>query len=458
MNRRHFLKKAGTTVAALATLGMSNPQPKKKPNLLFILVDDLGWSDLSCYGNSIHETPHVDQLAKQGMRFTQAYTACAVCSPTRASIQTGKYPIRMGITDWIPGARKKGMPLEEKYTKTQMPLEEVTVAEAFKKAGYQTSFVGKWHLGETEKFWPEFQGYDINLGGHSKGSPPGGYFSPYNNPRLPNGPEGEYLTDRLGDEAVKLIEQYSQSPQPFFMMMSFYTVHTPIQPQSALNEKYIHKIEDTKNDHWNNPGYAAMVQSMDENVGKILDALKHFALEQDTIVIFTSDNGGLIKNHITSNYPLSLGKGFYHEGGIRVPTVIRWPGVIRPGSVSECPIISMDYYPTMLEMAGLSLMPEQHIDGLSLLPLLKGESKLKRDTFYWHYPHYHGAGETPCSAIRVGNYKFIRHYETNQKELYNLKNDVGEENNLIEKLPLKASELEQKLDAWLRKMNAYIPS
>lgn len=461
-SRRDFLKQAAGVSVALTLTGcgktLNTAAQAKKPNIVFILVDDLGYADLACYGNTLHETPNIDRLAAAGVRFTQAYTPCAVCSPTRAAIQTGKYPIRMGITDWIPGDRRKKAALKEKYTEKHMPLEEVTLAETLKEAGYRTSFLGKWHLGETAEYWPEYQGYDVNLGGHSKGQPPAGYFAPYKNPRLQDGPDGEYLTDRLGDEAVKLIEHYAQSPDaPFMMMMAFYTVHMPIQPRSELKEKYQKKLETAADRRWTNPGYAAMVQSLDENVGKILNSLKQQGIEKDTIVIFTSDNGGVNYRGVSNNDPLRSGKGHYYEGGVRVPTIIHWPQSKITPAAQDCPIISMDFYPTILEMAGLPQIPQQHKDGLSLTSVLKGGPAPSRDTLYWHYPHYHGSGETPCSAIRCGDFKFIRHYEDGKRELYNLKADIGETTDLMEQSPDKALELEAKLDVWLREMNACIP-
>jgi arylsulfatase A-like enzyme len=345
--------------------------------------------------------------------------------------------------------------LKERHTKRQLPLEQVTIAEALKAVGYQTALLGKWHLGGAG-YMPSDQGYDIYLDkqdlGYSRG-----YFKPPVEHNTENR-ERPYLTDDLGDEAVKLLRRYSRRPDtPFLLIMCFHTVHTPIQPKASLRKKYETKLKGHRDDRWDNSAYASMVQSMDENVGKILKALKTFHFEQNTVVIYTSDNGGLLKYDITSNDPLSLGKGYYHEGGIRVPAIIRGPGVIKTGSVCEFPIISMDYYPTILEMAGLPLMPEQHKDGLSLVPLLKGKPALARDAFYWHYPHYHGAGETPCSAIRCGDYKFIRHYEDNKRELYNIHRDPSETQNLIERMPAKAKELETKLGLWLTEMNAHIP-
>lgn len=427
-------------------------------NILFILVDDLGYSDIGCYGNTLHETPNVDRLAKEGVRFTDAYAACAVCSPTRASIQTGQYPIRFGITDWIPGARRHNTPLLEKDTGTMLPLEATTLAEVLKKQGYKTAFVGKWHLNDRghKTGFPEDQGYDVNIGGHHKGSPPGGYFAPFRNPRLKNKPSDKYLTDRMGDEAIALINQYGKTPEePFYLMLAFYTVHTPIQPKRELKAYYKKKLEGQPSGHWNKPEYAAMVHSMDENVGRVLDALEKKGLSENTIVVFFSDNGGL--SNYTPNYPLSQGKGYYHEGGVRVPFIIRKPGQIAAGTEADVPVVSTDLFPTLLDMAELPLMPEAHKDGVSLKPVING-GKLERKAIYWHYPHYHGSGETPTSAIRMGDYKLIRHYETGKLELYNLRKDIGEQQNLVSRMPEKAEELRSALDLWLKQNHAYIPA
>ncbi|VGO11704.1 Arylsulfatase [Pontiella desulfatans] len=428
-----------------------------RPNVLFILVDDLGYSDVACYGNTLHETPNVDRLAREGMRFTAAYTACAVCSPTRASIQTGQYPIRFGITDWIAGARKPNTPLKEQWTKRMLPLEAVTVAEAFKGQGYKTAFVGKWHLNDHDHTtgFPEDQGYDVNIGGHHKGSPPGGYFAPFKNPKMDDRPDDLYLTDRLGDEAIGLIESHAGGSDPFFLMLAFYTVHTPIQPKPELQRHYEKKLAKQPAGHWNNPKYAAMVHSMDENVGRVLDALDRQGMANDTIVVFFSDNGGLSRQ--TSCWPLSRGKGFYHEGGIRVPLIVRMPGTVKPGSETDEPVISNDLFPTLLDLAGLPLRPDAHKDGLSLKPLLETQRFKSHDLLCWHYPHYHGAGETPASAIRMGDFKFIRHYEDATRELYNLKEDIGEADNLVDKMPEMADKYEAALDRWLSQREAYIP-
>ena len=430
----------------------------ERPNVVFFLVDDLGYSDLACYGNPLHETPHVDQLAKEGMRFTDAYAASAVCSPTRASIQSGQYPVRFGITDWIPGARKANQRMLERHTERMLPLETVTVAEAFHEAGYKTAFVGKWHLHDRDHTtgFPEDQGYETNIGGHHKGAPPGGYFAPFENPKMEDKPGDEYLTDRLGDEAVSLIEDYAGAGEdPFFLMLAFYTVHSPVEAKPELEAYYREKLKDDPSSPWKNSAYAAMVQSLDENVGRVLKALDRMGISDETLVVFFSDNGGLHRN--TTNVPLSQGKGYYHEGGIRVPLIMRYPGRVTAGSESEQPVISNDLFPTLLDLAGLPLRPQDHKDGISLKPLLHGEPFSGHEALYWHYPHYHGAGETPASVIRMGDYKFIRHYDGGLRELYFLQDDIGETNNLVHTMPEKAAELEAELDEWLKERGAHIP-
>ncbi len=428
------------------------------PNIVFILVDDLGYTGLGCYGNTFHETPNIDQLAAEGLRFTEAYSACAVCSPTRASIQTGQYPIRFGITDWIPGARKSNTPLKEKLTEVRLPLEATTIAEALKQNGYKTAFIGKWHLNarEDQGFFPEDQGYDIDIGGSHKGTATGSYFAPFNNPKMVNKPTDHYLTDRFGDEAVNLINGFADNKEtPFFLMLCFHALHTPIEGKKELTEYYQKKLDKNPNSPWKNPKYAAMVHCVDVNVGRVLQALKEHDLVDDTIVVFFSDNGGL--GRATSNYPLSLGKGYYHEGGIRVPLIVRYPGHIKAATTSDVPVISNDLFPTLLDLAGLPLMPECHKDGVSLKPVINGEGALERKALYWHYPHYHAAGETPSSTIRMGDYKLIRHYEDGSIELFNVRKDIRESNNLAATMPEKVRELELVLDAWLTEQNAYIP-
>ncbi len=456
MKRRNFMKIVGCGALAMGTSGIQVlAAQQKKPNFLFILIDDLGWSDVSCYGSTFYETPNIDKLASQGMRFTDAYAACPVCSPTRASIMSGKYPARNNVTDWI-GNRKqrwKGSLISADYVH-QLPLEELTLAEAFKEARYKTFFAGKWHLGNAP-FYPEHQGFDINKGGYHKGMPADGYFSPYSNPRLDNGPTGEHLPDRLASETIKFIQDNQN--ESFLAYLSFYSVHTPLQGKRELIEKYKKKLEENKSAQ-KNATYAAMIQSMDEAVGRVLGKLDDLGIADNTIVIFMSDNGGFA--HATSNKPLRGWKGILYEGGIREPMIIKWPGVTKPGSECSDPVISTDFYPTMLEMAGLPLKPRQHVDGISLTPLLKQEKKaLDRDAIYWHYPHYNAHPQSvPGGMIRAGDYKLIEFYEDMRVELYNLKEDIGEKNDLSEQMPEKAAELKKMLHNWRKDVDAWMPT
>jgi len=470
--RRDFLRALGVGAASLAAPGLAAAAEarRRKLNVVFILIDDLGWADLGCYGSTFHETPNLDRLAREGLRFTDAYAACPVCTPTRVSIMTGKYPARIDITNWFYGQinkKLKGAPYIQ-----QMPLEEVTLGEAFKAAGYTTCFVGKWHMGR-EGFWPEDQGFDINIGGWSAGSPAGGYFSPYRNPRLPSGPKGEYLTDRLNAEALKFLDAHGD--QPFLLYLSHYTVHTPIQGKADYVAKYRAKaaklpppdglafvpegasVAKQRQDH---AVYAAMVQSMDESVGRILDKLDALGIADRTAIVFMSDNGGLSTHRgaPTSNLPLRAGKGWVYEGGIREPMMIKWPGVTKPGSVCRHPVISTDFYPTLLEMAGLPPRPDQHRDGASLVPLLKGAASLDRQAIYWHYPHYSPQGGSPAGAVRVGDLKLIELFEDSRVELYNLRDDVGETKDLAPAMPEKAAELRAMLHAWRKAVDAKMPS
>jgi arylsulfatase A-like enzyme len=472
--RRDFLKLAGCGLSCLPfNLPLLAAEEKRPPNVVFILVDDLGWMDLGCYGSSFYETPHLDRLAAAGMRFTDAYTSCPVCSPTRASIMTGKYPARLNITDWIPGDDPKNRKLLGPQDLHQLPLEETTIAETLKTHGYKTFLAGKWHLGG-EGFYPEDQGFDVNKGGHEKGSPPGGYYSPYKNPKLEDGPEGEYLTDRLTDESIRFLEE--NRSHPFLLVLAFYTVHTPIQ----ASKKHIEKFK-SKADHLpplngpveipehggltkqrqDNPDYASMVHAMDENVGRLMQKLDDLHLTNNTIVIFTSDNGGLStrqkSGYPTSNLPLRAGKGWCYEGGIRAPLIVRAPELTQAGSLCHTPVISTDFYPTILELTGLPLMPDQHYDGISLVPLLHGESNLNREALYWHYPHYHTSAWTPGAAVRAGDWKLIKFYDLEKTELYNLKEDLGERNDLSQSLPEKTDELSDMLRSWQKEIGAQSP-
>jgi len=456
----------------------------QKPNFIFILVDDLGWTDLGCYGSTFYETPNIDQLASEGTRFTNAYAACPVCSPTRASIMTGKYPARINLTDWIPGRQQYTGPqpcdkLIPKDFELEMKQEEITIAEALKEAGYKTFFAGKWHLGQDSIYWPEYQGFDINKGGWSTGWPQGGYFSPYVNPRLESGPEGEHLTDRLTSESIQFLE--SVNDDPFLLYLSFYAVHTPLQAKEELIRKYekkadnlgLNQIEQTISDkEWikkappqgtfverivqAHPTYSGMIETLDINVGRILDKLEELDLEEHTIIFFMSDNGGLAtaEGSPTSNLPLRAGKGWLYEGGILEPMVIKWPGSANTGKTCDVPVISTDFYPTILEMAGLDLMPGQHMDGVSLVPLLEGDETIDERPIFWHYPHYSNQGGKPGAVVRLGKYKLIEFFEDNKVELYDLESDIGEQNNLSDEMPDKVSELLEILHNWQKEVDA----
>jgi arylsulfatase A-like enzyme len=426
--------------------------PEAKPNFVFILIDDMGWRDLGCYGTTVYETPHCDQLASQGMRFTNAYAACPVCSPTRASILTGKYPARLHLTDWLPGNgdRPSHKLLRPRFQQF-LPLEEVTIAKALKPQGYTSGCIGKWHLGG-EAYSPEKHGFDVNIGGTHAGTAPGGYFQ-FDTPTLKLR-DGEYLTDRLTEEAEQFIEK--NKDKPFFLYLAHYGVHTPYQAKAEVIAKYKAKIKPGQEQ--NNPIYAAMVESVDDSVGRIARKLEQLKLTDRTIVVFFSDNGGLSYTGsktppATSNDPLREGKSYLYEGGIRVPLIVCWPGRVKPGSVCHVPVASVDFFPTMLEITGSLNAPKQVGDGISLVPLLKGEGGKPR-AIYWHYPHYNSNGNKPGGAIREGDFKLIEFYEDGKLELYNLKEDIGEKNDLAVKMPDKAKELHQLLKDWRKAVDA----
>jgi arylsulfatase A len=448
----------------LAVAGPARAEPVR-PNVVFILIDDMGWKDLGCYGSAFYETPNCDKLASQGMRFTNAYAACPVCSPTRASILTGKYPARLHLTDWLPG--RADMPsqklLRPKITQ-YLPLEETTLADALKPLGYTSASIGKWHLGG-KPYYPEKHGFDLNIAGNEWGQPPA-YFYPYkrgaNGPSIPGleeGKGGEYLTDRLTDEAEKFVEK--NRDRPFFLYFAHYAVHIPLQAKKDVIEKYRNKAK--PGDPQNNPIYGAMVESVDDSVGRLLKKLDDLKIADRTIVFFFSDNGGLSVKEgpdtpSTSNAPLRAGKGCVYEGGVREPMMVRWPGVVKPGGVCDVPVSSIDFYPTILDMAGAAVDPKRVVDGVSLVPLLRQSGDLKRDALYWHYPHYSNQGGKPSGAVRQGDYKLIEFYEDGKRELYNLKEDVGETNDLAEKMPEKAKELYEKLKGWRAAVDAQMPT
>ncbi len=426
----------------------------KPPNIVLILADDFGWTDLACYGSKTYDTPNIDRLARDGVKFNQAYSACTVCSPTRAALLTGKYPARLHITDWIPGLPPANPKLLVPDWTKNLPLAEVSLGRAFKSAGYSTASMGKWHLGD-EAYWPDKHGFDLNLAG-TEAPQPKTYFAPYNISTLPEGPDGEYLTDRLGVEAAKYIEQHQD--KPFFLYLPHFAVHLPVQGKPRLVEKYSEKIGSNSTLMQTNAGYAAMVESLDEAVGAVRRKLDELKLADNTVVIFASDNGGRVPT--TSNLPLRVGKGSCYEGGTRVPLIICWPGVTKAGSVCETPVISMDLYPTVLEMAGQHAAAKLGLDGLSLVPVLRNEGQLKRDELFWHYPHYQHyqlGGTTPYGAIRKGDFKLIEYFADMRAELFNLREDIGEQHDLAATMPDKVEELRKRLHAWRQEVGAQMP-
>ncbi|MEM1070711.1 MAG: sulfatase [Planctomycetota bacterium] len=430
-------------------------------NIVLFLIDDLGWRDLGCQGSEYYQTPNIDRLAEQGVRFTDAYAACAVCSPTRASIMTGKYPARLLLTDWLPSGRwDPQAKLIEGRKIRGLPVEEETLAESLRETGYRTMHVGKWHLGGEPFCLPQHHGFDVNVGGNAHGAP-GQYFFPYQGnwsiPTtplrarwnvLPDGKPGEYLTDRLTEEAIKLIRETNDAP--FFLYFSHYGVHTPLQAPKEIVAKY---EQVPKEKQQGKPVYAAMVETIDTSVGRVLDALEHKGVLDTTVVIFTSDNGGFAK--ATNNAPLRANKGSYYEGGIRVPLIIRWPGFDSSGRVVREPVITNDLYPTCLAAANLPMRDHQHADGLNLKPLLKGEESLPRKSLFWHFPHYNKHPSSfPCSVIRKEEWKLIESYDPPSVEMYNLQDDLSETQNLAESMPARRDQLLEELQAWKTSVRA----
>ena len=457
----------GLSWIAIPAVGKAEEDPDRDLNFILILIDDLGWSDLGCYGSKYYETPNIDRLAEEGLRFTDAYAAAAVCSPTRAALLTGRYPARIGITDWMraapqskPEKTKSAETYEnvgEKLLTPQNPfwmnLEEETVAEVLKRAGYATAQIGKRHLGP-EPWYPDKQGFTFHRGGSDLGQPPQ-YFFPYSPGRqkrlagFEKGEPGEYLTDREATEAVDFIRNHKD--RPFFLYLSHYAVHTPIQAKPELTRKFEAKPKTGQK----NAAYAAMIASMDQSVGKVLAELDALNLTDKTVVILTSDNGGLAS--VTNNSPLRTGKGTPYEGGLRVPLIIRWPDVVQADTESNVPVSSIDIFPTLLDIAGLPQSATHTIDGKSLLGILEGEKELEREAIYWHFPHYRGADATPYGIVRNGHHKLIRFYEDDRLEFYDLSLDIGEEHNLAESMPERAKQLDVMLSKWLLGINAKMP-
>ena len=444
---------------------------ERKQNFLFILVDDLGWTDLGYSGSTFHETPNIDALSEVSVQFTQAYASASICSPTRASIMTGKHPARVNITDWIPGYDPKDQKLSGPQDLDALPLDESTLAEVLTDNGYKTFFAGKWHLG-SDGYFPEDQGFQINKGGHHAGSPPGGYYSPYKNPKLSDGPEGEYLTDRLTDESLGFLDTIDDDP--FFLFLSYYTVHTPIQPNKLYQERFEKKLMDMGGQtlslkeegtgittlEQRNAAYASMLYALDVNIGKLINKLKEEGLYENTTIVFTSDNGGLttlLKNRSyhapTSVLPLRAGKGWLYEGGIRIPLLIKPAHYTDKSVIYTELVISHDFYPTFLSLAGINIDLDL-IDGIDISPALYGNKSLNRKELFWHYPHYHGSGWTPGAAILQGNWKLIEFYESGNIELYNISDDLSETNNLASIYPGKADSLKSRLHELQKSMNA----
>jgi len=430
---------------------------ESKPNFVFFLVDDFGYGDLGCYGAKFHETPNIDKLASEGMRFTQGYSACTVCSPSRAAIITGQYPARLHLTDWISGHNYTNPKLLKPNWKKHIDHDQVTFPEVLQSNGYKTQFLGKWHLMPKEKLtyeqhFPQSHGFDSNIGGREWGQPKGRgrYFSPFDMPGLDDGEEGDYLTDKLTDAAVEFIHQSAE--EPFLLYFSYYTVHGPIMAKPELRKKYTAKAEGYEPTHTErvHSSYAGMVESLDQSVGRVLAKLEEKGIADNTIIIFTADNGGVEES---SSGGLRKAKGFAYEGGTREPVIIKWPGHTTPGSTSNTPIIGTDFYPTILSMAGIPLLPEAHKDGLDISTILTGQTnELDRDALYWHYPHYHKTA--PYGAIRKGDFKLIEFFEHNTLELYNLSNDPNEANNLFQTHPEKVQELYSQLKSWRTSVNA----
>lgn len=510
MNQKLFVS---TAAVVFVSAGMIQcRQKEEKPmNVVFFLVDDLGWMDTGCYGSSFYDTPNIDNFATEGLRFTSAYSPCHVCSPSRASILTGKYPATLNLTDWLPG--RLDFPfhkLRNVQINQHLPYGVTTIPGVLQANGYRTAIFGKWHLGEDSASTSR-HGFDLHIPDWNKGWPNKGYFSPYELKGLEGGPDGEYLTDRLTSEALKYLEENRE--HPFFLYLSHFAVHDPIEGRPDLVEKYREKLKQTplalspsfileenpdaiersdltlqEDAHkgyrvfqdqtvkikqiQDNVEFAAMVESMDESFGRVLKKLEDLGLEDRTIVIFYSDNGGmsaanfyypdhqfsedrLDKEFSTSNLPLRGGKGWLYEGGIRVPLIIKWPGKGLQGAVCDVPVTGPDFLPTILEMLGIKAQPDADTDGVSLTPLLKGESDINREAIFWHFPHYSNHGmQSPGGAVRFGDYKLLEYYENNTLQLFNLRDDIAEQNDLSEAEPEKVKDLQEKLHHWRKSVDA----
>ncbi|MFQ6130515.1 MAG: sulfatase [Armatimonadota bacterium] len=475
LSRREFMRRLGLTTGTLALPHLAQAAaPARRPNVILFLADDLGWMDSSLYGSQYYETPNLERLAQRGMMFTDAYAANPLCSPTRASIMTGKYPARLRIT--TPACHLPAQPDEPLLgertaphykmvcprSRRFLPLEEYTIGEAFRDAGYSTGFIGKWHLGRDAQYWPREQGFDFDLGAPNPGPP--SYFSPYKFQTIEDGPEGEYITDRVTDEALTYVQQRREDP--FLLCLWHFAVHAPFQAKEEITKTYRGKVDPRGRQDC--PIMASMIQSLDESVGRVLDKLDELGIADRTIVIFMSDNGGNMYDTVegttpTNNAPLRGGKATIYEGGTREPCVIVWPGVVEPGTTCSEVISSIDFYPTMLEMAGIEGRSDHLVDGESIVPLLKGRGKLQREAIFCHFPHYVPATKNlPSTYVRKGDWKLIRFYgegpnRSHAYELYNLRDDVGETSDLADREPAKVGELDALITQHLEEIDAIVP-
>ena len=444
---------------------------QRQPNFVFVLVDDLGWADVGYQGSIFYETPNIDQLASSGTQFTNAYASSPVCSPTRAAILTGKHPARLKITNWIPGDDPHDRSLLGPAIKKELPLDEVTLAEALKEAGYVTFFAGKWHLGD-EFHSPTEQGFDTNIGGVSLGRPPGGYYSPYDNPKLSDGPSGEYLTDRLTSEALSFLGAARE--KPFFLYLSYYSVHTPLEGADRHLERFTQKRDNLpitsaapqvaehagmSKQRQDNAAYASMIYALDENIGRLVESIRLHNLQDNTYIIFTSDNGGRSTLYgagdATSNLPLRAGKGWVYEGGIRVPLIVSGPDI--RAATTDSLVTSTDFYPTILELARAASRPDESIDGVSFAPVLGGAPNGRRERVFAYFPHYHGSASTPSSALRIDDWKLVVFHESDTAELYDLRADPGERNDLAGRYPSKVAAMRQEIERWKNDVGASHP-
>lgn len=465
-------------VVLIASSCQQAPTLPEKPNFLFIIVDDLGAHDLSCTGSTFYETPNIDRISQAGLNFSNAYATCAVCSPSRASIMSGRFPARHGITDYIGARTGEDWKAVQRHTKLlppdyqpHLPHQYVTLPEAMKFGGYTTFFAGKWHLGSKDQYsLPTHHGFDFNQGGYHQGGPySGGFFSPFNNPVMKDYPEekGMSLSMKLANETNKFIE--ANQDTSFFAMLSFYAVHAPIQTTEARWRKYRDKaeklgIEDQGFEmervlpirkHQDNPVYAGLVEQVDEAIGVVLDKLAALGLQENTVIVFTSDNGGVASgdHYATSNAPLRGGKGYQWEGGLRVPSMIHVPWLHHQGIINHSPISGADWYPTVVQLANLPLREKEHLDGHSLLPILQGGS-IEERPLYWHYPHYGNQGGEPHAIIRQGDWKLIHYWEDNRNELYNLATELSEQNNIAKDHSARVEQMETQLLSWLKSVDA----